>query len=280
MKILETQSDVKAYLSDIKSTKKIIGFVPTMGALHEGHLSLIKKAKKKTDFVIVSIFVNPTQFDNKEDLKKYPKTLESDVKLLKKIKCDAVYMPNANDVYEGTIQATHFDFDGLENQMEGRFRKGHFNGVGTVVKKLFEIVKPNIAFFGRKDFQQLQIIKKMVEKHNIPIKIVGCPIFREQDGLAMSSRNVRLTPEHRKEAPFIYKTLKKARKKLCKKTIEEVTEWVKNSFKKHPLFELEYFTIADEETLIPAKIIEADKKYRAFIAVYAAKIRLIDNIKC
>ncbi len=280
MKILETQSAVKAYLVDIKNTKKTIGFVPTMGALHEGHLSLIKKAKKKTDFVIVSIFVNPTQFDNKEDLKKYPKTLESDVKLLKKIKCDAVYIPNADDVYDGIIETAYFDFDGLENQMEGQFRKGHFDGVGTVVKKLFEIVKPNIAFFGRKDFQQLQIIKKMVEKHNIPIKIVGCPIFREQDGLAMSSRNVRLTQEHRKEAPFIYKALKKARKKLRKKTVEEVTEWVKNKFKKHPLFELEYFTIADEETLIPTKIIEADKKYRAFIAVYVAKIRLIDNIKC
>lgn len=279
MKIFYKKSELKKYLLDIRNDKESIGFVPTMGALHKGHLSLIEKSKEKTEITVVSIFVNPTQFDNKEDLEKYPQTLQNDIQLLKKVGCDVLYAPSVDDVYDGNIQSTNFKFDGLEYQMEGKFRKGHFNGVGTIVKTLFEIVEPTTAFFGEKDFQQLQIIKKMVQKHQIPIKIKGCKIYREDDGLAMSSRNTRLSEEYRKEVPFIYKTLKKAKKKFKEGSPKEVTDWVENKFKKNELLELEYFTIADEETLLTSEKKERGKKYRGFIAVYAGKIRLIDNIR-
>ena len=279
MKVFTEKCPLKAYLSTIKSEKKSIGFVPTMGALHAGHLSLIEAAQKKNDIVVVSIFVNPTQFDKEEDLVNYPKTYDKDKQMLESIACDVLFYPSVKEIYKDNISSNHFDFDGLEHQMEGKFRDGHFNGVGTIVKTLFEIVKPNVAYFGQKDFQQLQIIKKMVKKHHLNLKIKGCPIFREEDGLAMSSRNVRLNVELRKAAPFIYKTLKKARKKFKTKSAEKVVSWVENKFKKHPLLDLEYFTIADEKTLETLIHKESDKKYRAFIAVFAGDIRLIDNIK-
>lgn len=279
MKIFEKKSDLTTFLTSQKKEEKSIGFVPTMGALHKGHLSLVKKAKKKNDIAVVSIFVNPTQFDNQEDLVKYPKTVENDIKLLESIDCDVVFIPSVKEIYAENVNSEKFEFDGLEHQMEGKFRDGHFDGVGTIVKTLFEIVNPDNAYFGKKDFQQLQIIKKMVEKHNLPVKIKGCDIFREDDGLAMSSRNARLTKEHRKAAPFIYKTLKKAKKKFGIKNANEVTKWVEKQFKKHPLLELEYFTIADEATLQTINNIESNDKYRAFIAVYAGEIRLIDNLR-
>jgi len=279
MKVYKTKSELIFFLSKIKKDKKSIGFVPTMGALHEGHLSLVEKSMKKNDFTVVSIFVNPTQFDNKEDLGKYPKTFDNDVKLLESVNCDVLFFPSVEEIYNDTIEAENFNFDGLEHKMEGKYRDDHFNGVGTIVKTLFEIVRPNKAYFGRKDFQQLQIVKKMVEKHGLPIKIKGCDIYRENDGLAMSSRNTRLTKEYRESAPFIYKTLKKAKKKIKEKSANEVMEWVRKQFEKHPLLELEYFTIADEKTLETATIIDSGKKYRAFIAVFAGDIRLIDNIR-
>ncbi len=269
---------LQAYITPLKESKKSIGFVPTMGALHEGHLSLIKKAKKENQIVVVSIFVNPTQFDNKEDLEKYPQTFNNDVKLLQSVNCDILFFPSVEEIYDQNIISKKFDFDGLEHQMEGAFRKGHFDGVGTIVKTLFEIVKPTTAYFGKKDFQQLQIIKNLVKKYDIPVKIVGCKIYRETDGLAMSSRNTRLTKKHRKAAPFIHKTLKKVKKKFKTKSIAELTQWVQKKFEKNSLLELEYFTIADETTLKPIKSKESNKKYRAFIAVYAGDIRLIDNI--
>ncbi|AOW21023.1 pantoate--beta-alanine ligase [Urechidicola croceus] len=261
------------------SADQTVGFVPTMGALHEGHLSLIKKAKKKNNIVVVSIFVNPTQFDKLEDLEKYPRTLNADIKLLKTVDCDILFIPSASEIYSDNIQSESFNFDGLEYQMEGKFRDGHFDGVGTIVKRLFEIVQPNNAYFGEKDFQQLQIIKKLVEKHAIDIKIKGCKIHREDDGLAMSSRNTRLTKEYRKAAPYIYQTLKKAKKKFGTKNAVEVIQWVEKKFKKHPILELEYFEIADEKTLLPIIKKEHNRNYRAFIAVFAGKIRLIDNIR-
>ena len=279
MKIFNTKQEIKAHITSLKEQNKSIGFVPTMGALHQGHLSLIKKAKKKNDITVVSIFVNPTQFDKKEDLDKYPKTIENDTKLLESVSCDVLFFPSVEEIYADNILSEKFDFDGLEHQMEGKFRDGHFDGVGTIVRALFEIVTPNRAYFGQKDFQQLQIIKKMVKKHRLNVKIKGCAIFRENDGLAMSSRNTRLTKEHRVAAPFIYKTLKKARKKFGIKNANKVTEWVENQFKKHPLLDLEYFTIAEEKTLQTIKNKESNKKYRAFIAVFAGKIRLIDNIR-
>lgn len=278
MKIFKSKSNLKKYISGKKALEKSIGFVPTMGALHKGHLSLVKRAKKKNDLAVVSIFVNPTQFDNKEDLKKYPQTIDNDIKLLESVNCDAVFIPSVEEIYDNSIVAEKFDFDGLEYQMEGKFRDGHFDGVGTIVKALFEIVMPTTAYFGKKDFQQLQIIKKLVEKTDLPIKIKGRPIFREDDGLAMSSRNARLTKEHREAAPFIYKTLKKAKKKFGIENANSIIEWVENEFKKHPLLELEYFTIANEVTLKSDEKIDPKSKYRAFIAVYAGEIRLIDNV--
>ena len=279
MKIFKSKSDLKNYLGEEKKNGNSIGFVPTMGALHEGHLSLVEKALSKTDITVVSIFVNPTQFDNKEDLLKYPKTLENDIKLLESVKCDVLFVPSVEEIYDENVVAEKFDFDGLEHQMEGKFREGHFDGVGTIVKTLFEIVEPNKAYFGQKDFQQLQIIKKMVKKHRLNVKIKGCPIFREADGLAMSSRNARLSEAHRNAAPFIYKTLKKVRKKFGTENANNLTEWVENQFKKQSLLELEYFTIAEEKSLETIKNKESNKKYRAFIAVFAGKIRLIDNIR-
>ncbi|MFA5296713.1 MAG: pantoate--beta-alanine ligase [Lutibacter sp.] len=271
---------IKSIQQKIESLKNgiTVGFVPTMGALHEGHLSLVEKAKKENDIVLVSIFVNPTQFDNSEDLKNYPKTIEKDLSLLKTINCDMVFTPTPEEIYNNDIQSQSFDFDGLEYLMEGKFRKGHFNGVGTVVERLFEIIKPHKAYFGEKDFQQLQIIRKMVEKRNLPVQIVSCPIYREKDGLAMSSRNTRLTKEQRAVVPFIYKTLKKVKIKFGTKDASEVLKWVEKEFKKEPLLTLEYIEIADEETLLSVEIKNPAKKYRAFIAVFAGKVRLIDNI--
>ena len=271
---------IKSIQQKINSLKKgtTIGFVPTMGALHRGHLSLIEKAKEENDIVVVSIFVNPTQFDKHEDLVNYPKTIDTDLSMLKSVFCDYVFTPTAEEIYSNNIQSASFNFDGLEHQMEGKFRAGHFDGVGTIVKRLFEIVKPHKSYFGEKDFQQLQIIRKMVEKHQVPVKIIGCDIFREKDGLAMSSRNTRLTNEHRSAAPFIYKTLKQAKIEFGTKNAVEVIQWVGNEFKKQPLLELEYFEIAQEETLLPIKNKIESQKYRAFIAVFAEKIRLIDNI--
>jgi len=279
MKVFKQNKDLIDYIVAIKSKNNAIGFVPTMGALHEGHLSLVKKALDKNSVAVVSIFVNPTQFNNQNDLIKYPRTLERDVNLLKTISDDIiVYAPSVEDLYQKNVKSIKFDFDGLEHEMEGKFRDGHFDGVGTIVKRLLEIVKPNNAYFGKKDFQQLQIIKKLVEKFSLPVNIVGCKIHRETNGLAMSSRNERLKPEYKKASPFIYKTLKTAKEKFGTKSANKVTEWVKQQFAKHELLKLEYFIIADVDTLKQIKRKSNKKTYRAFIAVYADDIRLIDNI--
>ncbi|MFC4723089.1 pantoate--beta-alanine ligase [Geojedonia litorea] len=280
MNVFHKKSDLNKAVNTFNSAYHTLGLVPTMGALHSGHLALIKQALSENNLVVVSIFVNPTQFDNKSDLQKYPRTLDYDVALLGTLTEGEiiVYAPTVDDVYDGNVSSSNFSFDGLEESMEGKFRTGHFDGVGTVVKRLFEIVKPDNAYFGEKDFQQLMIIRKLVEKHNIPVNIIGCPIYREKDGLAMSSRNARLTPEYRKAAPFIYKILKSAKIKFGTNSDIKVVEWVKSKFAKHPLLKLEYFTIADEETLQPIKRKSKSKSYRAFIAVYAGEIRLIDNI--
>ncbi|WP_374174327.1 pantoate--beta-alanine ligase [Flavobacterium tructae] len=268
-----------AYLKTIKTANSTIGFVPTMGALHQGHLALMQRSLKENDDTVVSIFVNPTQFNNPEDLEKYPRTLEEDVKKMRGLSDKMIlYAPSVEDIYEGHTVSEAFDFDGLENQMEGKFRPGHFNGVGTIVKRLFEIVTPTNAYFGEKDFQQLQIVKKMVEKNHLPVNVVGCPIFREDNQLAMSSRNERLTAEERKEAAIIFKILTEAKEIFKKDTPEETIQFVENSFKDNERFELEYFVIADESTLLPIEHKDKDKNYRAFIAVFVNSIRLIDTI--
>ncbi|WP_296383169.1 pantoate--beta-alanine ligase [Winogradskyella sp.] len=272
--------ELSHHIDEIKANGKSVGFVPTMGALHNGHLSLVNKGLDQNDIVVVSIFVNPTQFDNQEDLVKYPRTLDADVTLLKTVSDTTiiVYAPTVEDIYGNNILSQSFTFEGLEHEMEGAFRDGHFDGVGTIVKRLLEIVKPDYAYFGEKDFQQLQIIKKLVELHHIPVKIIGCAIHRAEDGLAMSSRNARLTEVHRNIAPFIYRTLNSANEKFGTKSAQNVTEWVEKQFKRQPLLELEYFIIADTTTLKPVKRKSTKKTYRAFVAVYAGDIRLIDNI--
>lgn len=277
MKVFKEGKLLQTFLT-LKYMNQSVGFVPTMGALHNGHLSLLKIAQKENRIVVVSIFVNPTQFNNMDDLLKYPKTLKDDLALLEKESNIIVYTPTVDDIYpEGEISES-FDFDGLEFEMEGKFRPGHFEGVGTVVKRLFEIVKPTNAYFGEKDFQQLQIIKKMVSRLGLPINIVSCPIFRERSGLAMSSRNERLSTKNREEAHFIYKSLQKVKLDFKKQPPKYLTEFVEKIFKSNPTFKLEYFTIADVETLKPIEKIESNKKYRAFIAAFVENVRLIDNI--
>ncbi|MDP3353266.1 MAG: pantoate--beta-alanine ligase, partial [Flavobacteriaceae bacterium] len=238
MQVFYNSKSIKDYLSTLKENKNV-GFVPTMGALHAGHLSLAKQAKAENDVVVVSIFVNPTQFDKLEDLNKYPRTTEKDLELLQSINCDIVFMPTVNEMYDKNIKSEHFDFGGIEFEMEGKFRKGHFDGVGTIVKRFFEIIKPHKAYFGEKDFQQLQIVKKLVEINNLPVKIIGCDIFREEDGLAMSSRNIRLSEKQRKAAPFIYEILLETKKKFGIISVNEIKQWVEQQFTNNNFLKLE-----------------------------------------
>lgn len=279
MLIYETQVALKEHLSPLKSEGKTIGLVPTMGAIHEGHLSLINQALLENDVVVVSIFVNPTQFNNANDLEKYPRTLERDVALIEKLSNKViVFAPSVTDIYEENTVAQIFSYDGLEDQMEGANRPGHFNGVGTIVKKLFEIVTPTKAYFGEKDFQQLQIIRNMTAQFNLPVEIIGCPIFRQADGLAMSSRNELLSEEAKKEAVLINQIMLQAKDLFQSKTIKEVIEFVEKEFRKNSNFELEYFEIADEKTLKSAAIKEEGAKYRGFVVANLDNVRLIDNI--
>lgn len=278
MQVFYNSKLIKDFINSL-GNKKNIGFVPTMGALHLGHLSLVEQAKTENDVVVVSIFVNPTQFDKQEDLNKYPRTINEDLELLQSINCDIVFIPDVYEMYDENIKSEHFDFGGIEFEMEGKFRKGHFDGVGTIVKKLFEIITPNKAYFGEKDFQQLQIIKKLVEINNIPVKIIGCDIYRQDDGLAMSSRNIRLTPNQRKAAPFIYEILKETKKKFGIISVNDIKQWVEEQFTNNKLLKLEYFEIACEESLKPANECQEKKDYRAFIAVFADDVRLIDNLR-
>lgn len=279
MNVFNNKVDLNNFINNNSSLNPTIGFVPTMGALHNGHLSLLKKSTENNSLTVISIFVNPTQFNNQEDLAKYPRTLDNDVDKIKSVSDKIiVYAPTVDDIYEGNTKSNHYDFDGLEHQMEGKFRPGHFDGVGTVVKRLFEIVNPTNAYFGEKDFQQLQIVKKLVEKEHLPVNIIGCPVFRESNGLAMSSRNERLTSEEKAKADIIFKTINKAKTLFGTKSAKEVSEFVSKTFKNNQTFELEYFEIADEATLLPCIRKSKNKKYRGFIAVFVNKIRLIDTI--
>lgn len=279
MKVFHAQSQLKHHLRAFIQAKQTIGFVPTMGAIHKGHLSLLQQAMNENDVVVMSIFVNPTQFNNSEDLAKYPRTLEKDLELIEALSNKIiVYAPTVDDIYEGNTVAQSFDYDGLDNEMEGSNRPGHFNGVGTIVKKLFEITQPTKAYFGEKDFQQLQIIRKMVAKNNMDIDVVGCPIFREANGLAMSSRNERLSAQAKDKAALIYKTLKTAKTVFSEKDVKDSVNFVVDSFENEADFKLEYFIIADEASLKTATEKETDKNYRAFIVVHIEGVRLIDNI--
>lgn len=278
MLIFNNKADLRAHLSPLAQQGKTIGFVPTMGALHKGHLSLMERSVQNNALTVVSIFVNPTQFNNTDDLEKYPRTPEADIEKIRTVSADIIiFLPSVEEMYEGNTQSQTFSFDGLEHQMEGAYRPGHFDGVGTIVKKFFEYVQPTKAYFGEKDFQQLQIVKKLVSKNNIPVEVIGCPISREENGLAMSSRNQRLTASEKEQAAFIYKKLLEAKDSFASQSIEDIKQQIITDFQNQEGFELEYFEIAAEDDLVPVKIKE-DKKYRAFVAVMLSNVRLIDNI--
>lgn len=276
MKLYTTITSLQESLKIERSKGLHLGFVPTMGALHEGHLSLVEKAGSMSDIVVVSIFVNPTQFNDKSDLANYPRTLEADMKLLSTVRCDYVFSPSVEEVYP-VPDTRKFEFGNLETVMEGEFRPGHFNGVAQVVSKLFGIVRPDRAFFGRKDFQQLAVIKELVRQMNVPIEIVSCDIVRENDGLAMSSRNRLLLPEFRKCAPQIYQTLKEATELARTMSVAEVKEYVVNRINAIQLLRIEYFEIVNDTTLISVGNWSEPGAKVGCIAVIAGKIRLIDN---
>lgn len=279
MQIIHYKEELHNVLFSKEYKNHTIGFVPTMGALHKGHFSLVKRAVNENMTTVVSIFVNPTQFDNKQDLEKYPTDLTKDVALLKKISNRIlIFAPSALEMYDGNITSKEFDFNGLEKVMEGEYRTGHFNGVATVVELLLLAVKPTRVYFGEKDFQQLQIIKKLVTYKKLPSQIIACPIERESNGLARSSRNERLSKSTREKGGFIFETLKAAKEKFGIESAISITEWVTLQFAANEMFNLEYFQIADTETLTPILKKQKNIKYRAFIAAYADDIRLIDNI--
>lgn len=279
MEILKSKEILQNYIERQKEMGKKIGFAPTMGALHKGHLSLYKIAKEENDLVISSIFINPTQFDNSNDLAKYPRTLEFDVKKLEECgNVDALYVPQIKDMYPEETESKNYFFDGIETEMEGKFRPGHFNGVATVVEELFRQVRPDHAYFGEKDFQQLAVIKKLVKVLNLPVIVHGVPIFRNEDGLALSSRNERLTTHQKREASLLHDTLIKVNTWFRVLSVPEINKRVEKIFRDAPGMELEYFIIADEETLKETDFFYKDRLYRAFLVVVLAEVRLIDNM--
>lgn len=277
MEIISTVSELVDFVDEVKQKGLTIGFVPTMGALHQGHLSLVNEAGKQTDVVIVSIFVNPTQFNNANDLKNYPRTLEKDAGLLEQTACQLVFAPTVDEVYPEKDERV-FNFGLLEQVMEGKFRPGHFNGVAQVVSRLFNLVKPDKAFFGAKDFQQLAIVRKMSAEIMPDLQIVACPIIRENDGLAMSSRNTLLSPDLRKKSPVIARTLLESIKFVAQMPVDEVVSVVKETINQVDGLEVEYFEIVDNTTLQPVKCWDSAEGITGCIAVYAGEVRLIDNV--
>ena len=279
MKVYRSKSSLALELERFRKDHSSIGFVPTMGALHQGHLSLVKKAKQENAVVVVSIYVNPTQFDNPDDLEKYPRTLQQDIELLEMAGPGLlVYAPDSNELYGEEVVARDYDFNGLDKVMEGRHRKGHFDGVGTIVSLLFEAVRPHRAYFGEKDYQQLLIIKKLVEIEGFEIDIVGCPIVRESNGLAMSSRNKRLSARQFDKASIIYKALNRARLTFDDASIDQLIAQAEKDFKAEALIDLEYFTICLADNLQEVSRKQPGNKYRVFVAAYAGTVRLIDNM--
>ncbi len=277
MQLVNTIAQLKLAVNKEREAGKQIGFVPTMGALHRGHVSLVEQAVNATDFVVASIFVNPTQFNNPTDLKTYPRTLEQDLIMLKEAGVSLVFVPTVEEIYPEPDKRV-FDFGKLDKVMEGEHRPGHFNGVAQVVSKLFDIVNPHKAFFGQKDFQQLAIIRRMVEMLGLKVEIVSCPTVREADGLAMSSRNMLLNPKQRASAPIISKTLAQARNNMEQMSVKEMIEWVKKEINKNPELNVEYFEIADAKTLQPVSQWNSTKQAVGCIAVQVGQVRLIDNI--
>jgi len=279
MKVVKKREEIKREINELKAKGLSVGFVPTMGALHQGHLSLVRRAGKENDRVVVSIFVNPTQFNNAEDLEKYPRDLATDLNLLSDEGCDLVFAPEVEEMYPDGEEKAAYDFGLLTGVMEGANRPGHFDGVATVVEKLFEAIPADRAYFGKKDYQQLLVIRSLVKQRNIDIEIVGCEIVREADGLAMSSRNRRLTAAQRARAPFIYSTLQKAASLAGQLSPVELKELVAKEINSVEEMELEYFEPADADTLQPVETFEKNKNVMGFIVVNLGSVRLIDNIR-
>lgn len=280
MKQLSTLREMERFITPLTENGTSIGFVPTMGALHEGHLSLIRRAKAENQLTLCSVFVNPIQFNNPEDLDKYPRTLSTDAKMLEKVGCDVLFSPGAEELYpQGTTESLELDWGMLDKVMEGKFRPGHFKGVAIVVKKLFSITHPTRAYFGKKDYQQLAVIRRMVEQLRLPVTIIPCDTVREPDGLAMSSRNLRLTIAERQVAPVIYEVLCQVREKAGKIPVKDLREWAIRKIQEHPSIRVEYFEIGDKETLIPLENWSLKSRAVAFIAAFLGDVRLIDNLE-
>lgn len=275
MIVIEKIADLQAYIKE--KAAKSVGFVPTMGALHDGHISLITRCVAENDLCVASVFVNPTQFNDKADLERYPRTPEADCAMLQAAGCDVVFMPTVQEMYpeEDTRQ---FNFGSLETVMEGKYRPGHFNGVAQIVSKLFDAVQPHKAYFGEKDFQQVAIIRAMVEQLNYPIQIIACPIIREESGLARSSRNTLLTDEQRKKAALIAQVLTKSTTFVHSKSVSATIDWVEEQFKDDAEFRMDYYEIVDGNSLQTVQNWEDSEFIVGCIAVYCGKIRLIDNI--
>ena len=277
MEIFTTRKATQAFLQNCRKSGKTSGFVPTMGALHEGHLELMRRARDENDIVVVSIFVNPRQFNDKEDLGKYPREVEKDIEKLKEIPVDVLFNPPVKEMYPDDVTES-YNFGRLENVMEGKHRPGHFNEVAIVVKRLFDIIHPHRAYFGEKDYQQLRIIQELVKKESILVKIVPCPTIREPDGLAMSSRNKRLSERERKVAPVIYRALKGIKENAFKKPLSQLLDETRTVLNANEVFELEYLQVADAENLMPIEEWKPGNRYVACIAVHLGKVRLIDNV--
>ena len=275
MIVVETIKELKQELE--KYSSKNIGFVPTMGALHNGHISLVKRSVEENDVTVVSVFVNPTQFNDKADLERYPRTEDADKKLLEAAGCDIVFMPQVEEMYPEEDTRV-FNFGSIETVMEGKYRPGHFNGVAQIVSKLFYAVEPTRSYFGEKDFQQVAIIRDMVRQLNIPVEIIACPIIREESGLARSSRNELLSAEERKKAALISQVLSKSVNFAKDMSVEEVKNWVIDQFKVDEVFKMDYYDIVDGNTLQSVSSWEESDYIVGCIAIYCGKIRLIDNI--
>lgn len=280
MKVINKTSDLQAIIEQFKNDGKSIGLVPTMGALHKGHLSLVKNSISNNDITVVSIFVNPTQFNNPNDLASYPRTVDKDLELLQTIGCDIVFAPEADDIYSKseTDSRFEFDFEGLDKVMEGKFRPGHFNGVVQIVSKLFDLVRPNRAYFGEKDFQQLAIIRLMTRRYNLPIEIVPCPIVREDSGLALSSRNSLLKDNEKQVASHIYAVLNESRQFVPQTEVEELKQCVIAAIEQKPELKVEYFDIVDGHTLKSIGKWDEYDYVVGCITVFCGNVRLIDNI--
>ena len=280
MKVINKTSDIQAIIEQFKNDGKSIGLVPTMGALHKGHLSLVKNSISNNDITVVSIFVNPTQFNNPNDLASYPRTVEKDLELLQTVGCDIVFAPEADDIYSKseTESRFEFDFEGLDKVMEGKFRPGHFNGVVQIVSKLFDLVRPNRAYFGEKDFQQLAIIRLMTRRYNLPIEIVPCPIVREDLGLALSSRNSLLKDNEKQVASHIYAVLNESRQFVPQTEVEELKQCVIAAIEQKPELKVEYFDIVDGHTLKSIGKWDESDYVVGCITVFCGNVRLIDNI--